>query len=487
MEPALGAGDLVAVRAGGPYAVGDVLAYRSPALDRILLHRVVALDDGRFVLKGDANTWLDGYRPRTEEIVGELWWRIPGAGARLRGLRSPLGASAGAMLAAVGVVGGRRFRRRGSHVENPNGARRGERERPRSRAERASGRHRGGGPTMTILGGLAVLSALAAATLAALPDTARIVHERPYEHRGTFGYRAAIPADAAAAYGAESAETGDPVYLRLSDRVALTFGYALVADGEGTTTGTAGLVAELADANGWSRSIALAPTTPFTGSKVSVGGELDLRELARMTADLERITGVARDHYTVIVTARVVVDGTLEGRPLAETFAPALRFLLDADQLQLEPPGSAPPGEEGPADPIHPVAGGLVRTTQTRPRDFAIAGARIGLDDARIGAFAALGAALLGLLGAAAIRLRAARRGEPALIAARYGRWLVPAAATPSAAGGSVELESFDSLVRIADHYGHVVMHERSGAQHTYSVDQGGVSYRYRTVDGIRR
>jgi signal peptidase I len=89
MVPTLRAGDLVILRRADAYAPGDVVAYHSRALDRIVIHRIVGVDGNRFVVRGDANTWLDPDRPTAAEILGEHWMRIPGAGRLLGWLHRP--------------------------------------------------------------------------------------------------------------------------------------------------------------------------------------------------------------------------------------------------------------------------------------------------------------------------------------------------------------------------------------------------------------
>ncbi len=79
-------------------------------------------------------------------------------------------------------------------------------------------------------------------------------------------------------------------------------------------------------------------------------------------------------------------------------------------------------------------------------------------------------------------RFRAARRGEVALIHARYGRWLVPVRDSDLPVLSKViDVDTFDALVTIARHYGHLVLHEEGAGADTYFVDEGGVTYRYRT------
>ena len=53
MEPMFRAGDLAVVRSAAGYDVGDVVAYQSPTLRRIVLHRIVGRQGDRFTFQGD--------------------------------------------------------------------------------------------------------------------------------------------------------------------------------------------------------------------------------------------------------------------------------------------------------------------------------------------------------------------------------------------------------------------------------------------------
>ena len=70
MEPDLGAGDLVLVRAGHEPGVGDVVLYRDPAMGVRVLHRVIRKEGGRLVLQGDANDFVDDAPPCTGDVIG---------------------------------------------------------------------------------------------------------------------------------------------------------------------------------------------------------------------------------------------------------------------------------------------------------------------------------------------------------------------------------------------------------------------------------
>jgi hypothetical protein len=217
-----------------------------------------------------------------------------------------------------------------------------------------------------------------------------------------------------------------------------------------------------------------------------VEGDLDLEAIGDMTNELERVTGVVRDHYTVVVRPEVAVEGTIGGHPVTESFAPELRFFLDDLQLQLEPAGAAPVGEEV-VDPLAPTSAGLLKTEVVEPRVFSGLGLRLRLEPLRTAALVVFGVAALAWLGIVAHRRLAARRGEAAAIETRYGQFLVPVRPGGSAnAGRTVQVESFDSLLRIANHYGHVVLHEEAEGRHAYSVEENGVTYRYFVANGVR-
>jgi signal peptidase I len=89
MEPGLGRGDLVLVRAGTTPAVGDVVLYRDPALGVRVLHRVIRVDGDRLVLQGDANDFVDDARPRSADVVGSYWFSIPRVGRALSWMQAP--------------------------------------------------------------------------------------------------------------------------------------------------------------------------------------------------------------------------------------------------------------------------------------------------------------------------------------------------------------------------------------------------------------
>ena len=99
MEPLLHAGDIAAVREQHRYGPGDVVAFESHQLRTVVLHRIVEVDDGVLITKGDNNDWLDPEQPVEADVLGTLEWHVPRAGRILLALKEPRNAAL-----AVGVL-----------------------------------------------------------------------------------------------------------------------------------------------------------------------------------------------------------------------------------------------------------------------------------------------------------------------------------------------------------------------------------------------
>ena len=111
MEPRINAGDLILVRSGGPYRVGQIVAYHNIPAAATFLHRIVGVRGTGFAMKGDHNGWIDPGTAQPRRVVGSLWIRIPGGGSAFEWVANPLH---GALLAAAAafLIGWRETLRR---------------------------------------------------------------------------------------------------------------------------------------------------------------------------------------------------------------------------------------------------------------------------------------------------------------------------------------------------------------------------------------
>lgn len=91
MEPTLHHDDFVIARRQATYRPGEIVVYRIPEADGLVIHRIIggSEEDG-YILQGDNRTTPDLWRPRSSDVVGRLLFTIPMAGHLIPLLRSPL-------------------------------------------------------------------------------------------------------------------------------------------------------------------------------------------------------------------------------------------------------------------------------------------------------------------------------------------------------------------------------------------------------------
>ena len=397
MEPNLYRGDVVVLRHTHDYDVGDVVTYLQPDIGPVI-HRIVACEGARYVLKGDNNPWLDRYEPLEEDIIGEMWLHIPNAGRVVALLRSPLGA---ALLASI--LGGIAI------------------------MSMMTGRTGQSQPTQNqqagdcLADGFLVLLALLGASIAlavaafAQPEVHTVPQEIPYEQRGTFEYGASVPPGV---YETTALQTGDPVFRELAEDLVVQFNYQFNAEEDAHISGAYRLVAEVSETSGWTRTIELQPATLFEGSSASMVGQVNLHEIQGMIDNLELWTGIERKEYTLSVVPEVQVEGTLAGQPFQDDFSPRMTFVLTETQLWL-----ADKDERG-QEVISRSEASTVMLLREEPNSMTLLGFALDVGTAR---YAAMGGILLSgnglvILGIAAILRARKRRNEDA--------WRVMAPAT---------------------------------------------------------
>lgn len=87
MEPDLSVDDIIFVVRRDSYEVGDVVVFQDGYM--LVVHEIVAKDGDTVTTKGKANNDDDGPMD-VSNIKGEMLFSIPGGGAAVRALKSPL-------------------------------------------------------------------------------------------------------------------------------------------------------------------------------------------------------------------------------------------------------------------------------------------------------------------------------------------------------------------------------------------------------------
>ena len=472
MEPGFHTGDLVLVRKADAYQVGDVAAYHSARLGTAVLHRIVGAEGGRYVFKGDSNSWLDSERPGNGDLVGKLWLHVPMAGG-LFGLRSPPKIAVVAGVAMFLLLGGA-----GAAAKRTRNRRR--------RAEAEHARPRSYAP-LRAAGPLLGVSSLALALLLALggfaftrPLTESVTEPTFYEQSGTFSYSA--PAARGPVYADGRVKTGEPLFLRVVDQVKVRFAYRLRSQAPRNVHGRATLSARLSDASGWTRAFQLSPPTTFEGDEVVLAGKLDLARVRALRNSFESASGVT-GAYTLTLVPTVRLDGLFAGTELKATFSPELAFAFD--QVKLTPILSAPQSDTVPSgtkavDAFAPVEPGSVETRRQASTPFPAGPLEVEVGTVRWAALIGAGGSLALLLLAAALLRRGRRADEPARIRARYGSLLIPVARSDRRSYDEiVEVMDMETLVRLAERYDRMILHEESELGISYRVADEGVLYVY--------
>jgi signal peptidase I len=475
MEPHLHRGDLVILRSQSGYKRGEVVGYRSHELHRNVLHRIVAIHGGRFVFKGDNNSFLDPEQPFGSQLFGLEWIVVPRVGGLLERLRSPRNAAIAAGLAMLLIGGGGsgtgvRRRRRSAPARGSAGQPAPEiwSPRPRPPARRPS---TAVAFTLGLAGMSAVLLGLAVGVSAARQPTHRTLPlPGLYVQRGAFSWSS--PAPVGAVYQSPSLRPSDPVFLRLVHTLEVRFAYGIRSALPSGFSGSARLDAVLSDGDGWQRRLVLVPARRFRGSRVVLTGKLDLQSLTDAVRRFEAQTGAHNSVYDLDLAPRVQIRGVAGGRLVRNTFAPSLPFDLDELRLQL----ARPPTGVAPKSRVQTKTTSGARTVQST---VALFGLRARVTVARRLSLVVAGCGIALAFAAAILFRRRRRDGEVAEIERRYGDLIVEVAVGARLPGSERRVATIDALVRIAERYDRLVLHEVHGGGHSFLVDDAGVIYRY--------
>jgi signal peptidase I len=453
MEPGYHAGDLAFIRPVASYRVGDVVAYHSQTLGIIVMHRIVAIRDGRYTFKGDHNTWLDPDQPAYGELIGRAVVRVPGAGIWLKRATGPIPL---AVLAVVLMAGETvHLRRRGRHRRKRNG-----RGSPRTvHKPRANITLVAGSPRFqTALGTVATLGVLGIA-LAALAWTGPVQKTATRQTAAggqlTFSYTATVPRSPV--YDGTTVTAPDPIFRTLANTVDVGYAYQ-------GNPGRAAVTAKLSTSSGWHTSAVLATPARFTGSQHYDTVRLDLKALDARAQAAAKIAGMPAGEVAIDITVRI--------EPAAgPAFAPTLHLTMTRDQLKLTDPA---------ADLTVKDTSAQERPVQV-PRVLKLAGRSIAVGTARTISTVLVLAALLAAATLTILVRRTTPTSESDRICRRYAPLLLLVEPMPLPAGRpTVDVTDFATLVKLAERYGLLVLHWSRSDVHTFLVQDEGASYRYR-------
>ena len=465
MEPDFHRGDLVLARQAGEYRVGDIVAYRHPDIG-LVFHRIEAQDGNIYTLKGDHNTWEDSFYPESADIQGKFWFFLPKAGNWLEDLRSPLPLtilSLGIAIAFIAILTGND---RLKTLKRKRFDRRWKKEHSIPMGSGTSSKL-----DWLLVPGSVFMGALLLGYFAfSHPLTQTISDDITYQQLGYFGYSASAPAGV---YDSETVQTGEPVFSQIACNVNLNFIYILAATSSEQLAGTYQIDAILSDTNGWKRTIPLAVATEFSGNSFWTSSDLDLCQVLSMIGQMEEITGVDHNFYSLDIHPDISIQGTLVGKLFSDYFSPHLMFQLDPLQMQLT-------RLDGEDNPLQPIQSGTISGSRQIANNLSIFGFELDVLLARRLALILIACSVAaGLLLGLSI-WQEWRQDEINRIRIMYAPMLVEVKAEfQNQSVKTIEVSRIEDLAKMAEKYGSMIMHKATGFTHMYWVPDGEFIYRY--------
>jgi signal peptidase I len=464
MEPVFHRGDLVVLREGKEYRVGDAVAYFEPELDSYVYHRIVSIDRGYFSLQGDNNDWIDTYRPVSEEIIGKEWMHLPRVGEIAQRLSLPIKL---ALVTGLGSVIGVVQKKK---VRSPS--RRNLGMFTRQILERTLQKNLGikMEEIMMILGTLALVSFILGIFAYMSPVWRTVSREIPYTQQGEFSYSGEAPSDV---YESNRIRSGDPLFLQLVCRIQAGFEYRFIGEGAEGLAGKYTLYAQINTPSGWKRKVILQPEQSFQGDTYQARTELDVCQFDRLIEEVNRSTGISESRYWVDLVAETSLSGKLQEKDFQADFTPKLTFMSDRLHLWLE---------EGDSDdrPLFVSAEDSIPDPYQEVNTLPFLNLRLGIPLARL-----LSVMGMGLSISTMIFLNKYYRGTAAddrdrAIRMKYGHMLVDVQGKNLLPSGTLlEVSSVDDLAKLAEKYDSMILHSTDGQFQGYLVQGNGLTYRF--------
>ena len=521
MEPDFHLGDLVIVRKAVTYQVGDIVTYNNVEMDRDVFHRIIGVEGDRYIIKGDHNTWTDSYRPSREELVGKLWIHLPGIGKVFEWMRVPINMAimagiAGAIVVAVlflgrsrrgrgsrmrkkteqegissmmgrrvvgnflmgiiknipvKILGSKAFKEESLVIHDPN-------IKPTRTRSKPSMNWGGIFEGVFFLFGLLFFASIILLIFGfTRPLTRSVPADVNYLQTGKFSYTAAAQPGI---YDSAIIQTGEPLFLKLTDLLNIKFQYALEGEGLQGIAGTYQLVARVVDdQSGWQRTIPLKGMTTFTGETFSSNATIDLRQIQTLIDTLEQKTEFRQSYYSLVIIPQVTITGKIMDRALQDSFEPSLVFRFDKLHLYLT-------GKDPEVDPLNPTKPGLVSGFRIESNTIQLFGKEIYISKIRSLSLTGLGISLSGLVILGFLIIFLAKRSHESLIKMKYDSMMVDAQNNGfETKPGMIDVSTIDDLAKLAERYNSMILHVKRDLAHYYLVQENGATYRFAIIEGM--
>jgi signal peptidase I len=456
MEPGYHTGDLVIVRKAQTYQAGDVVAYRDAQMGAYIIHRIIGIEQGGFVLKGDNNSWRDPYHPTLDEIVGKQWIYAPKLAGVILWFRTPVNLSLTLALLG-GVLMSSMIVRTSQGQKEKKGP-----------SIQSSGWLEG---SLYLLG-LLLLGFLGLSIFAFAKPITRPVENIPYIQDGNYFYSATgMPG----VYDTNVVRPGEPVFPKITCFLNIGLTYNILGGQFQNVAGTQQMSMRVMDEqSGWQRTIPMIAQTAFTGSSFFSAAALDLCQVQALLDMVEQQTGLHTSTYTLEIVANISFSAnTASGQMVTDTFDPALTFNFDKVHLYLAENNTG-------TNPLHSTAQGSVSNSNMEANTLSILGSEYTVGFIRLCALLGLGMSLSGLVVLGALVFNAARQSKDALIRLRYGSMLMDVyGQNINITSRMIDVASIEDLAKMAERQNAMILHTTFHSVHYYLVQSHAATYRY--------
>ncbi len=454
MEPRFSRGDLVIIRKATDYSVGDIVTYWDNTLPAHVIHRIVGIEQDRFLLKGDNNGWIDITRPAFSDIVGKLWLHIPRLGKQIEWMRVPLH-----FAFIIALFGGILMATLFSKPRNTQG------KTTTSAAPHylEAGLYIAGAIFLIFFG----LSVYAFSKPAFVPASATL-----YQQEGHFSYTAAsIPG----IYDEATIRSGEPIFPSHTCLMNVNFSYYLSNAQLQGITGSHQMYARVSDEkSGWQRTIPMNQKNPFSGNSFASTGTIDICQIELLVASLEEQTGLKNSNYKLEIIAPVLISGSVSGKNITDFFSPVLAFRFDKVHVYLE---SSDKSDAAFTFTKIGENNGVISEQANYVNIFRL---EVDLQSMRI--LAATGLLFsLGTLAIIATYIYLIAQEDPEfLLRLKYSSLLVDVQGTTfKPLLPVVDVDSIETLAKLAERHGTMILHVAHPMLHDYLVQISQSTYRY--------
>jgi signal peptidase I len=463
MEPNFHAGDLAIMRRSPEYQVGDIVVYRNGEIaNKLVIHRIIDVNEGLFSMKGDNNTWVDSYHPTQDEIVGKLRLRLPGLGKTIGWLRLPLN-----MFLTLGLIGGILL---AISMIQPS-------KQGRTKGKKSTSSI---GPLEGLLLGFGVLMIgfLVLGIFSFTRPLQKNAENIPYLQNGTFSYSAA---GTPGIYDSNVLHSGEPIFPKLTCALDLNFIYTLVAGTSGNISGVYKLYAIVRDEqSGWQRTLPLVKETAFEGNSFSTSTALDLCQVEGLVSDLQAQTDLRQNIFYLTIGSQILTDGKLLGQVFHEAFEPQLVFKFDKLHFYVQQDNTK-------TNPLETTEKGFLGNPVQVANTISVGAVPLEVDTIRKVAEIGLLISLVSLLALGLYAYSLAKASRGSLIQMKYGSLIVDVYESGiETSFPIIEIASIDDLAKIAERENSMILHRthlNKRLIHYYLVQSHETTFRYVTVD----